>query len=91
MAGRVVNVEYTDFSMRLTVEILDVDLPPAKVLLSTRGCDYTMRTGNLVAWHPTLEEIAQMGNPGEMDYASYLLDRRGIRYQQHLPLASDGG
>lgn len=84
MAGRVVNVEYTDFSMRLTVEILDVDLPPAKVLLSTRGCDYTMRAGNLVAWHPALEEIAQMGNPGEMDYAGHLLHSRSIRYQQHL-------
>ena len=84
MAGRVVNVEYTDFSMRLTVEILDHDLPPARVLISTRGCDYTMRAGYLVAWNPTLEEIAQMGNPGEMDYAAYLLHSRGIRYQQHL-------
>ena len=85
MAGRVVNLEYTDFSMRLTVEILDNDLPPCKVLISTRGCDYTMRAGILVAWRPALDEIGQMGNPGEMDYAAYLLNSRGIRYQQHLP------
>ena len=85
MAGRVVNLEYTDFSMRLTVEILDNDLPPCKVLISTRGCDYTMRSGNLVAWRLALEEIGLMGNPGEMDYAAYLLNSRGILYQQHLP------
>ena len=84
MAGRVMNVDYTDFSMRLTVEILDKDLPPAKVLISTRGCDYTMKAGNLVAWNPTLNEIAKMGNPGEMDYAAHLFHSRGIRYQQHL-------
>ena len=28
-----------------------------------------------------------MGNPGEMDYAAYLLNSEGIRYQQHLPVS----
>ena len=85
MTGRVASLEYTDFSMRLTVDLLDMDLPPCRVLISTRGCDYTMRAGNIVAWRAALDEIGQMGNPGEMDYAAHMLHTQGIRYQQHLP------
>lgn len=84
MTGRVTSLEYTDFSMRLTVDLLDKDLPPCRVLISTRGCDYTMRAGNIVAWRASLDEIGQMGNPGEMDYAAHMLHTQGIRYQQHL-------
>lgn len=86
LTGRVVNLEYTDFSMRLTVEVLDNDLPPCKVLVSTRGCDYTMQAGDLVAWPADLHEVGNLGNPDEMDYAAYLLHSDGIRYQQHLPV-----
>ena len=84
LTGRVVNLEYTDFSMRFTVDLLDQGLPSCKVLISTRGCDYTMQAGDIVAWRGALEEIGQMGNPGEMDYASHLLHSQGIRYQQHI-------
>ena len=84
ITGRVVNLEYTDFSMRLTIEALERDLPPCKILVSTRGCDYTMRAGDVVVWQAELDEVGNMGNPGEMDYAAYLLDSKGIRYQQHL-------
>lgn len=86
LTGRVINMEYTDFSMRLTVDVLDHDLPSCKVLVSTRGCDYTMQTGDLVTWLAELDEVGNLGNPGEMDYAAYMLDRKGIRYQQHLPV-----
>ena len=86
LTGRVVDLEYTDFSMRLTVDVLERELPECKVLISTRGCDYTMQAGDLVAWQAALDEIGNLGNPGEMDYAAYLLDSKGIRYQQHLPL-----
>lgn len=85
LAGRVVELDYTDFSMRLTVDVLDSDLPRCRVLVSTRGCDYTMRAGNLIAWPAALDKVGSMGNPGEMDYASYLLHTQGIRYQQHVP------
>ena len=84
--GRVVNLEYTDFSMRMTVELLSRDIPHCKVLLSTRGCDYTMRAGDLVAWKAGLKEVGSLGNPDEMDYANYLIDSKGVRYQQHLPV-----
>lgn len=86
LTGRVMDVKFTDFSMRLTVDILASDLPNCRVLVSTRGCDYTMQPGDLIAWPAALDEVGSMGNPGEMDYAGYLLRDQGIRYQQHLPL-----
>lgn len=87
LAGRVTEVEFTDYSTRLTVDVLDNTLPPGlKVLVSTRGCDYTLRAGDVVAWPCRLEEITAMGNPDEMDYAAYLLHQHGVRYQQHLPI-----
>jgi len=86
LTGRVVHRDYTDFSMRLTVTVLDKDLPQCKVLISTRGCNYTIHPGDLVSWRAALTPVGNMGNPDEMDYASYLLDNKGIRYQQHLPV-----
>lgn len=87
LTGRVIGLDYTDFSMRLTVQVLNPDLPQCRVLVSTRGCDYTMRAGNLITWQSDLVEVGTMGNPGEMDYARYLLDSKSIRYQQHLPVS----
>ena len=73
--------------MRMTVEVLDEDLPPlAKVQLTTRGCDYTLHAGDLIFWKRDLTEVGNLGNPNEMDYAAYLLHEKGIRYEQHLPL-----
>lgn len=85
LTGRITGVEYTDFSMRLSVDILDDDVPPCHVLVSTRGCDYTMRAGDIITWPAALDEVGTMGNPDEMDYARYLLHNQGVRYQQHLP------
>lgn len=86
ITGRVDNLEYTDFSMRLTVDVLNDNLPNGKVQVSTRGCDYTMQTGDMVTWTAALIEVGSLGNPGEMDYADHLLHSDGIRYQQHLPI-----
>lgn len=86
LQGRIVQLDYTDFSMRLGIEVLDKDLPRCKVLISTRGCDYTLREGDIVAWQAALSEVGNLGNPYEMDYAAWLRDSRGIRYQQHIPV-----
>ena len=86
LTGRVTHLEYTDFSMRLTIELLNRDVPACKVLVSTRGCDYTMQAGDVVLWQGNLSEVGNRGNPEEMDYAAHLLNSEGIRYQQHLPL-----
>ena len=86
LQGRITQLDYTDFSMRLGIVVLDKDLPRCKVLVSTRGCDYTLREGDIVAWQATLSEVGNLGNPYEMDYAAWLRDSRGIRYQQHIPI-----
>lgn len=86
ITGRVMDLKYTDFSMRLTIDVLDPELPRCRVLLSTRDCDYTLQTGDLVSWPGKLTEVGSLGNPDEMDYARYLLNSDGIRYQQHMPL-----
>ena len=86
LIGRVIDLSYTDFSMRLTVDVLDRDLPRCKVLVTTRGCDYTMQTGDVITWSAALHQVNSLGNPDEMDYAAYLLDTHGIRYEQHLPV-----
>ena len=85
LTGRIHALEYTDFSMRLTIDVLDADLPPCRVLVTTRGCDYTARAGDIVTWHAALEEIRNNGNPDETDYARLMLHNKGIRYEQHLP------
>ena len=72
--------------MRLGIDVHDKDLPRCKVLVSTRGCDYTLREGDIVAWKAALSEVGNLGNPYEMDYAAWLRDSHGIRYQQHIPV-----
>lgn len=84
--GRIVDLDYTDFSMRQTIKVISHDLPPCHVLVSTRGCDYTMQAGDVIAWEADLHNIGNLGNPGETDYADFLLNSYGIRYEQHLPL-----
>lgn len=86
LVGRVTDLQHTDFSMRLTIDLLDESLPPCRVMVSTRGCDYTMQPGDVVAWQGNLSEVGNLGNPDEMDYAALLMDQQGIRYQQHIPL-----
>ena len=86
LQGRITQLDYTDFSMRLGIDVLDKDLPRCKVLVSTRGCDYTLREGDIVAWQVALSEVGNLGNPYEMDYAAWLRDSHGIRYQQHVPV-----
>ena len=86
MTGRITEMEYTDFSMRLYLDLLNPDLPRCRVLVSTRGCNYNLRCGDIMSWHSALDEVGNLGNPGEMDYARYLIAGKGVRYQQHLPV-----
>ena len=86
LTGRIEELDYTDFSMQMTVSVKDPTMPRCQVLLSTRGCDYTLQSGDLIAWNASLDKVGNLGNPDEMDYATYLIRQKGIRYQQHLPV-----
>lgn len=87
LVGRVQELDYTDFSMRMTVDLLNKDLPRCHVEVSTRGCDYTLQAGDIITWKGKLDVVGNLGNPFEMDYAAHLLHDKGIRYQQHMPLS----
>ena len=53
------------------------------VLITTRGCNYTLQPGDIIGVEGRLEEIKSLGNPDGFDYASYMLDQ-GIRYRAHV-------
>lgn len=85
--GRVETIKYNEQSMLLQVKLLNAggdnsQVRGSHILLSTRGCDYDIIAGNLIAFNLNLSKIRNMGNPDEMDYAGYLHDK-GILYRQH--------
>ncbi len=86
--ARVDDLKHTDYSTRIQATLLHAgnnNTPPVKVILSTRGCDYTLMPGDLLAFDAHLKRIANRGNPYETDYA--LIQRNnGYLYTQHLAL-----
>ncbi len=64
-----------------------VPLHETSIALSTSGCDYELKAGDLVAFVLDLKPVTNMGNPDEMDYARFMLDN-GVRYKQHTPVES---
>lgn len=86
--ARVDDLKHTDNSTRIQATLLhagDSNMAPVKVILSTRGCDYTLLPGDLLAFDAHLKRIVNRGNPYETDYA--LIQRNnGFLYTQHLAL-----
>ena len=86
--ARVDDLKHTDHSTSIQATLLqagDSNTAPVKVTLSTRGCDYTLAPGDLLAFAAHLKRITNRGNPYETDYA--LIQRNnGFLYTQHLPL-----
>ena len=77
------NITYRDFSMAMDVRLVDASRRAPHILLTTRGCDYRLRAGDVVTIPGQLHEVTNNGNPDEMDYRQYLADK-GILYQQHI-------
>lgn len=85
--ARVETIKYNEQSMLMQVKLLNAKVgetvvPGIHVLLSTRGCDYDLLSGDLIVFNLNLSQVNNMGNPDEMDYARYLHDK-GILYRQH--------
>jgi len=80
LTARVDEISYTDRSMRLLVST-----GGHRLQLSTRGCDYSLREGDVIAFRAALSRIANHGNPDETDFAT-ILRRQGVLYTQHLPV-----
>lgn len=79
-----------DFSMNVEARVQAIDGKPVSgnplVLITTRGCDYTMHPGQTMMTTLHLEHITNLGNPDETDYAAMML-RKGFRYRQHISLS----
>ncbi|MBR1474942.1 MAG: ComEC/Rec2 family competence protein [Muribaculaceae bacterium] len=87
--GQLETVTAYDYAMRLQVRLLALDgqsVDVRRVLLSTRGCDYSLREGDVVAFDCQLSPITNLGNPDEYDRESHLW-QHGILYSQHLPVS----
>lgn len=86
--ARVDDLKHTDHSTSIQATLLQAEgsnTAPVKVMLSTRGCEYTLAPGDLLTFNAHLKRITNRGNPYETDYA--LLQRNnGFLYTQHLPL-----
>lgn len=87
--ARIESIKYNEKSMLMQVKLLQWQegsevhkFRATHILLSTRGCNYDLVAGDLVAFPLQLERVHNMGNPCEMDYARYLHDK-GIIYRQH--------
>ena len=91
--ARVETVDFNEKSMSMRVKLLSAhndvgkttSLRNVHILLSTRGCDYDMSPGDVIVFSLDLERVKNMGNPDEMDYASYLYNK-GVIYRQHVEL-----
>ena len=89
--ARVEHIDYHERSMEMQVQLLGLgddssQLPAARILLSTSGCDYELVPGDMIAFLLNIQPVKNLGNPDEMDYASHLY-HKGIRYRQHTKLA----
>lgn len=88
VSGRIEDIRYRDFSMSMVVTLhADSVVPQAfPVSISTRGCDYTLKAGDLIAFLADIAPIANNGNPDEIDYQK-IMERRGILYTQHVSVS----
>lgn len=77
------DITFRDFSMMMDVQLTGGDRHSPHILLTTRGCDYRLRAGDVVTIPGRLQAVANNGNPDEMDYRQYLADK-GILYQEHI-------
>lgn len=80
---RVNDVTYSDFSMSIDASFCGQPHGVSHLLLTTRGCDYTLRAGDVLSIPGCIEEVTNNGNPDEIDYRQYLADK-GIVYCEHI-------
>lgn len=94
LSGRIESVKFNVKSMDMRVKLLGHSLDSldenisnrnATVKLTTRGCDYTLQCGDIIAWKANLEPITNLGNPDEIDYAA--IERgKGVVYSQFVEM-----
>lgn len=84
--ARIEDLRHTDFSSIIQATLFQVEdssTTPIKLLLTTRGCNYTLEPDDIITFSAHLRPIVNNGNPHETDYAKIQHDR-GFIYKQHL-------
>ena len=94
IVGRVNEIKYNEFSMSLKISVMSKvnhetkkveSLPVFPMILTTQGCDYTLKAGDVLIFDGEVKPITNLGNPDEMDYASYMRNN-GVLYCCHTPM-----
>lgn len=80
--GRIESINFKERSMLMTIHMLSDHAQGSRVLLSTRGCNYTLKEGDDIAFKAHLHKIPHTRIPGDVDFA-LMKKRSGIIYQQH--------
>lgn len=87
---RVEDINYTDYSMSIEGQLLKIYDSDGqqlekeqKVLVTTRGCNYNLRPGDITLFRTKFKPVQGLGNPDGFDYARYLKNK-GILYAQHI-------
>lgn len=89
--AQIIDITYKDNSMTILSTLQSVVDSSSqqllerehKILLTTKGCNYTMQPGDIICFKSKLETITGQGNPDSFDYKEHMR-RQGIIYTQHL-------
>ena len=69
--------------MYMTVDMLSSHAQGSTILLTTKGCNYSLAEGDNVAFVVNLQRISNPNMPEDTDFA-LIQKRKGIIYQQHI-------
>ena len=81
--GRIESIDFKERSMYMTVDMLSSHAQGSTILLTTKGCNYSLTEGDNVAFVVKLQRISNPNMPEDTDFA-LIQKRKGIIYQQHI-------
>lgn len=81
--GRIESIDFKERSMYMTVDMLSSHAQGSTILLTTKGCNYSLTEGDNVAFVVNLQRISNPNMPEDTDFA-LIQKRKGIIYQQHI-------
>ena len=91
IVGRVEQTRFNGTSQSIYLTLLrsnsTVTVAGVKAFVTTRGCDYRINAGDVIAFNAKFRPIRGNGNPFDFDYARYMRGL-GFIYTQHIPVSS---
>lgn len=80
--GTIESLQFKEQSMSMVVKLRNPHTQGSTILLTTRGCNYSLTEGDDIAFKLNLQKIGSTNMPGDTDYAT-ILRRKGLLYTQH--------